>query len=140
MKIYLAGKMSGLTIEEMNKWRLKATKLLEQHNIKAINPVDYYNFELDSNTYNELEVKNFDLHLVRNCDLVLINLNHQGSIGTAIELHESYENYKIPVVAFATKENYAKAHPWVQCSINRCEETMEDAIDYVLSFYKEVIG
>lgn len=138
MKIYLAGKMSGLTTKEMNKWRLKATNLLQQHDIKTINPVDYYNFELDPSTYNELEVKNFDLHLVRNCDLVLVNLNHQGSIGTAIELHESYENYKIPVVAFATKENYSKVHPWVRCSVSRCEETLIDALDYIVRFYGEI--
>ena len=113
-------------------------KHIEHHDIKTLNPVDYYNFELDPNTYEELEVKNFDLHLVRNCDLVLVNLNHLNSIGTAIELHESYENYKIPVIAFATKENYEKTHPWIKCSVNRYEETLDAAIDYILTFYRDI--
>ncbi len=138
MKCYLAGAMSGLSKEEMNQWREDTTQQLDFHNIKTLNPVNYYNFELDPTTYSELEVKNFDLHLVRNCDVVLVNLNRQGSIGTAIECHEAYENYKIPVIAFASKENYAKVHPWVQCSVSRCEETVEDAIDYIVRFYSDI--
>jgi len=59
--IYIAGKMSGLTLEEMNSWRLKAERLLRissDNQIHTINPVGYYNFEMNPNTYTESEVKN----------------------------------------------------------------------------------
>lgn len=139
MKIYLAGKMSGLTFEEMNGWRKNVEKLCKKYNgITTINPVDYYNFEMDEENYTDKEVKDFDLHLVRNCDVILVNLNYTDSIGTAVELHECYENYKVPVVAFASKENCDKIHPWIKCSVSRFEETMEDAINYIVQFYSKI--
>lgn len=51
LKIYLAGKMSGLSFDEMNNWR-KDTKdklliisQIADYQLQIINPVDYYNFE-----------------------------------------------------------------------------------------------
>ena len=51
LKIYLAGKMGGLSFDEMNNWRkkLKQEILREAgvsgYQVKVINPVDFYNFE-----------------------------------------------------------------------------------------------
>lgn len=51
IKIYLAGKMAGLSFEEMNNWRKHISGLLIESSIycdidlNIINPVDYYNFE-----------------------------------------------------------------------------------------------
>lgn len=138
MKIYLAGKMSELTFDEMNGWRKNIQEKIKDYNIKIINPVDYYNFEIDNNFYNDLEVKNFDLHLVRNCDIVLVNLNYHNSIGTAIEVHECYENYKIPVISFASEHNYDNVHPWVKTSVSKNLPTMDEAIEYIVQFYSDV--
>ena len=50
-QIYLAGKMSGLSFEEMYNWREDAkSRLLSMSNnagyrLTVINPVDFYNFE-----------------------------------------------------------------------------------------------
>lgn len=51
LKIYEAGKMSGLSFEEMNIWRLELKVQLQLaaevsgYKVQVINPVDYYNFE-----------------------------------------------------------------------------------------------
>ena len=51
LKVYLCGKMSGMTFEQMNEWREETTRVLEHMAsfydciIKVVNPVDYYNFE-----------------------------------------------------------------------------------------------
>jgi nucleoside 2-deoxyribosyltransferase len=132
-KIYLAGKMSGLTFEEMNTWRLKAKELFEEYelDVHLENPCDYYNFELDPDTYTEKEVKKFDLWLVKNCDIVLVDLVHPNSIGTAIEIHEAHDNWKIPVISFGN----AVAHPWMNLSIDKRCNTLEDAVEHIIDFY-----
>lgn len=132
-KIYLAGAMTGLSLEEMNSWRVKATNELQQYSdsIHTINPVNFYNFEMDESTYTEREVKEFDLYQVRNCDLVLVNLDFPNSIGTAIECHEAHDNWKIPVIGFGSKV----AHPWVELSLTKKCWSMEEAIEYIVDFY-----
>ena len=65
--IYLAGKMSGLDFDTMNNWRQRARFLLNLKSgkpLNIINPVDYYNFEMDRSTYTDKEIKNFDLWAV----------------------------------------------------------------------------
>ena len=42
-KIYLAGAMSNLSMQDQNEWRIKVKKELESCVVKCINPVDYYN-------------------------------------------------------------------------------------------------
>ena len=50
IKIYLAGKMSGLDFDDMNDWRMylksKLKLLGKEHNydVQVINPVEFYNF------------------------------------------------------------------------------------------------
>ena len=51
LKIYLAGKMSGLNYEQMNDWRVSLTNRLNVaaenagYKLVIINPVLFYNFE-----------------------------------------------------------------------------------------------
>ena len=61
LKIYLAGKMGGLSMSAMNDWRhylkkqiLHRTDMYDK-NVNVINPVDYYNFENMAHQ-NEFEV------------------------------------------------------------------------------------
>jgi hypothetical protein len=64
-KIYLAGKMSGLTFEQMNTWRIEVKNHIKDYGLEdAIhteNPCDFYNFEIDPSTFSDKECKNFDL-------------------------------------------------------------------------------
>ena len=61
LKIYLAGKMSGLTYEQMNDWRVSLTNRLNVaaenagYKITVINPVLFYNFE-EKNHQSEKEI------------------------------------------------------------------------------------
>jgi hypothetical protein len=134
-KIYLCGAMSSgskgmLSFEEMNGWRQKATDLLADI-AETINPCDYYNFNMDKSFYTESEVKEFDLYMVRKSDLVLLNLDHPNSIGTAIEAHTAHDVWKIPVVGFGTTPN----HPWIELCLSKKCPNMESAIDYIAKFY-----
>lgn len=136
LKVYLSGAMSGLTFEEMNGWREEAKQLFSSMSdiVTVINPVDFYNFNMNPNTYTELEVMRFDLKSVSESDIILFNKDFPNSIGTAIELYHAYEN-KIPVVAYGIERN----HPWMECCIDKTCKTIEEAIEYILEFYVPIL-
>ena len=137
IKCYLAGKMSGLTYEQMNNWRRKIEVMLLDYDFQCINPVDFYNFEMDRSSYTDKEVKEFDLLAVKKSELVIINLEYPDTIGTAIELHMAQE-WGIPVIAFGrTKER--PVHPWMDLCITKECVTMEEVVDYIVGFYKPIL-
>jgi nucleoside 2-deoxyribosyltransferase len=137
IKIYLAGAISKLSIQDMNSWRIKATNLLEEteYPIHVENPCNYFNPVTCGGTYTELQAKEFDLWLVKNCDLILVNLDFPDSIGTAIELDRAYNIYGKPVIAFGT----AKNHPWIELSVTKRCDTLEEAVEHIRDFYLENI-
>ncbi len=141
-KIWLCGAMSGLNLEEMDSWRVKAEMLFRELStytdyIQVINPIDYYNFELDPKTYEQKEVKEFDLYQVKNSNIILVNLNHiNTSIGTAIELELASRIWNIPIVAF-NEENMenCEIHPWIELVINKKCKSLEEAVEYINDYY-----
>lgn len=136
-KAYLAGKMSGLSFEEMNEWRLKAKEEFKYQNrdkdikLNIFNPCDYYNFNLNAETYTEKEVKKFDLYHVKSSNVVLINLDYPDSIGSAIEIHMAHDEWRIPVIAFGKTKN----HPWIMESVDKFCNNLEEAVEYISDFY-----
>lgn len=142
MKIYLCGKMSGLTFKEMNRWRELVKHELKQKNIalgnhidlKTVNPVDYYNFQEHIEQSNK-EVMQYDLRHVKTSDLVIANVNGlDTSIGSIIEIYEAYSK-GIPVISLGEKRVYDKLHPWIKECIMRHEDSIADLISYISEFY-----
>lgn len=132
--IYLAGKMSGLDFNTMNNWRKRAKYLLELNSDKPlhiINPVDFYNFEMDRNTYTEKEIKEFDLWAVKRSDLILVELINPDSIGTAIEIYEAHDNQGTPVIGFGNGD----IHPWMKLCLTKHHKTLEEAVEHIVDFY-----
>ena len=141
LKIYIAGKMSGYTFEQMNDWRVDITSKLKNaayyagKNINVINPVDYYNFS-EVRYQSDIEVEEYDLAHVISSDIIIVNLKGlQSSIGTIIELHDAHYHHKIPVIAFGDKNLYDKLHPWIKNDITRVENGIDDVIEYIKDFY-----
>ena len=141
LKIYLAGKMSGLTYEVMNAWRIGENICLldmagyYSEKINVINPVLYYNFE-EKRHQSEIEVEEYDLAHVVSSDIIIVNLEGlQDSIGTIIELHDAHYHHKIPVIAFGDKKLYDDLHPWVKNDITRVEDNINDVVAYIRDFY-----
>lgn len=141
LKVYEAGKMSGLSFEEMNTWRqnLKTQLLLAAEisgcKIQVINPVDYFNFK-EKKYQSEAEVMEYDLSHVITSDVIVVNLDGLStSDGTKIELHDAKYHNKIPVIALGDRKLYENLHPWVKENITRVEESMEDVVRYIQEFY-----
>lgn len=141
LKIYLAGKMSGLTLKQMNDWRIELKRKLlisadyMEYDVLVVNPVDFYNFEEQKHQSDE-EVEEFDLAHVVSSDIVIVNLDGlSSSDGTKIELHDANYHRKIPVIAFGDKKLYDKLHPWIKKDITRVEENIDSVIQYIEEFY-----
>lgn len=134
--IYLAGAMSNLSMKDQNEWRMKVKKELESCVVKCINPVDYYN-SFDSTTYDsDLEVMNFDLHKVKNSDLIILNFNNMYSLGTMAELAIAYDR-GIPVVGL--NESEQQLHPWQYCMCSKVFNNMESMITYIEKYYLDSV-
>ena len=131
-KIYLAGKMQGLTFDKMNEHRIEAATLLEE-NFHTINPCDFYNFKMDKSEYTDSEVKEFDLMQVKNSHIVLVDLEHPDSIGTAIEVHMAHDVWGIPVIGYGGCKD--EIHPWIKLNLTKWCDTLEDAVNHINKFY-----
>ena len=141
LKIYLAGKMSGLTYQEMGVWRQEIENkfliqsMLANYTIMVLNPVKLYNFE-EVKHQSEKEIMNYDISHVVTSDIIIVNLDGLAtSDGSKIEIYEANYNRKIPVIAFGDKELYNNLHPWLKECITRVEKNIEDVVDYVRDFY-----
>lgn len=133
--VYLAGGISGLSIEEHNSWRLDFQKFIWDagiaNYISIFNPVDHIE-DLHPNRMNNKQAMDYDLGMLRKADLVIMNFNNPNSIGTACELGISYEK-RIPVLGLNLSKY--ELHPW-QCMI--CEKIFTDwesMIDYFIKHY-----
>lgn len=140
LKIYEAGKMSGLSYKEMNDWRESLKRLLNHYatyysvNLTVVNPVDFYNFEEKAHK-TEKEVFQFDMNHVKSSDIIIVNLKGLNtSIGTVIELYEAYKR-DIPVLALGTEEDYNALHPWIKEFISRVDDTEDKLTFYIKEFY-----
>ena len=139
-KIYLAGKMSGIDIEESDTWRRLSTILIRDRaytqgvKVNVVNPNNFYNPNTKGHK-TEKEAMQFDLNHVSTSDLIMVNLKEVNtSVGTAMELLTAAQ-LNIPVIAFGTGEEYSETHPWIKECISRVESNMVDAIEYIRDYY-----
>lgn len=133
-KIYLAGGMQNLSMEEQLEWRNKSTEYLKSvecdYKVMTTNPPTKYNFYEDKHN-SEREVMEYDLYRLRNSDLVLVNFNNPKSIGTSIELGLAKE-LRIPVIGV---DCGIEIHPWLlECTTRMCK-SLNEALEHIKEFY-----
>ena len=140
LTIYLAGKMSGLNKNDYCKWRSELTDALIDKSfligssIQIINPTDYFDFD-DMDKHLEKEVMQFDLNMVRQSDIVIVNVGGVSeSIGTAIELYEA-NRLDIPVIAYTEGDVNNNIHPWIENCLSTVQINRSELITYIIDFY-----
>ncbi len=139
--IYLLGGMGKFGKEnfnEGNKWRVDLKNQLEtkcsDYKVHVINPNNYHSF-LDDTTYDsELEVMEFDLNKLRNCNIGICNFNDVNSLGTMAELAVAYER-KIPIIGLCENGENILLHPWQKSMCHKIFTDRADLVDYVLTYY-----
>lgn len=142
--IYLAGAMSCYFNTDQHdypkQWREDAKKYVKQlyDDITLVSPIDFY--EIGKNYHQtETEVMRFDLRMVRESDIVLVNLKDlHSSLGSSDEILYAFISGK-PVIGFIDDETEAKnIHPWKKEQIDRIEtgkDAMKNALDYIYRYY-----
>lgn len=142
--IYLAGAISCYFNTDQHdypkQWREDAKKYVKQlyDDITLVSPTDYY--EISKNYHkSDTEVMRFDLRMVREADIVLVNLRElHSSLGTSDEILYAFIGGK-PVIGFLEDESeITKVHPWKIEQIDRIEtgeDAMKHAIDYIYRYY-----
>ena len=140
LTIYLAGKMSGLCKNDYCKWRselsdvLMGKAYLVGSRIQIINPADYFDFD-NMDRHLEKEVMQFDLNMVRQSDVVIVNVSGvSSSIGTAIELYEA-NRLDIPVIAYTEGGVADDIHPWIENCFSTVQMNKDELVDYIHDFY-----
>ncbi len=142
--LYLAGAMSCyFNTEQHNypkQWREEVKEHIRKYydNITITSPTDFYEI---GNGYHksESEVMRFDLRMVREADVILVNLKDIGtSLGTSDEIFYAFIKGK-PIIGFLdNKEDIKNIHPWKIEQIDRIEtgkDAMKEALDYIYKYY-----
>lgn len=131
--VYLAGKMAGLTEEEMMGWREEAEEYFFRHGIKAINPVRA-GMELGEQASRQIVA--LDKYLIRRSDIVLAELNHKEvSIGTIGEIVFA-SGLGIPVFTWGSKIQI-RCHVWVWEHTAATFETLEEAMKNIVDGWRK---
>lgn len=142
LTIYLGGKMSGLSKNDYYTWRSELENVLNGRanligaSIQIINPAKYFDFD-DMDRHLEKEVMQFDLNMVRQSDIVIVNVNRvSSSIGTAIELYEA-NRLNIPVIAYTEGCVVDDIHPWIENCFSTVQMNRDELVDYICDFYMD---
>ena len=130
------------------EWRKAVEEWCKKHtcNINVINPCKYYDYSKNYHK-SETEVRRYDLHRVRKCDVVLVNLDHiKDSVGTMNEIFCAYE-HDVPVVGFyefngecpVWADDRYKTEPWIIDACHRIEDdetsALVDSLIYIKDYY-----
>jgi len=142
--LYLAGAMSCYFNMEQNnypkQWREEVKVCIQNYynDITVISPTDFY--EIGKDCYkSESEPMRFDLRMVRESDIILVNLKDlHKSLGTSDEIFYAFIKGK-PIIGFLEDETeYENIHPWKLEQIDRIEtgqDAMINALNYIYRHY-----
>lgn len=150
-KIYLAGPMTGLTLEESLEWRRKFTYEYAKHcdtYPEIFNPPLYFNGDMNPNSYTDMEAFRFDVRQLKSSDLMVVNLDGaEKSVGTCQELAMAYI-WDIPVIGINQsvddKDTYLNTlHPWIVEEVDKIfvgDSAIKMAANYIYSYYGGILS
>lgn len=141
-KLYMAGKMKGITVKEAVQWAKMLDENLKEKGVdnKYIMhiPAEYYNYDNFSPETTEREIMSFDLSLVRRCDILIVNLKDiNSSVGSHFEIatanaENSFGSKHISIIGLGDKNG---VHPWIIESLDKICLTIDDLSEYLTEFH-----
>lgn len=137
-KIFTAGKMGGLSYDQQIAWRREIEDLIRKATTKSVafvHPPMFYQYK-ENDPQNNVESMNWEISQLIDSDILIVDLNNISySIGTHIELGIAEAVNKIAqknifIVGVGKPDTN---HPWIVNGMFHCEETPEDAADYIVN-------
>jgi len=135
--VYLSGPMDGVSIEEGNGWRLKATEFLNLHDFDVYNPYARSLHESKDEKTGK-EVHDNDIFWLDKSDVVLANLTMPETIKSKDSLFftigEIYlaDRDRKPIIAFTNCFSHRAGY---QATITKSVKDLEEALDYIVTHY-----
>lgn len=137
--VYLAGLMTGLTVEEAMQWRYDAKRKLRD-SFKMF-PSDYtfntyvpeFDPELDETGK---EIWNRDYYYVDNSDVLLVNFDYDNQrpyLGTSMEIARAFYQNK-PIIIFSNQE-WVHNNKTLNYHATKIVNTIDEAIKYIKNYY-----
>jgi nucleoside 2-deoxyribosyltransferase len=149
MRVYLAGSITGLTVDKALGWRQIAKEKLKEHGIDAYSPmrgksdiasanetilIDSESKKGGPESTNKAIMTRDFIDCVR-ADAILANLSDIPNIisgGTCMEFGFAYAR-QIPIIAIVQADSYYMRHPMMYEAINYRVDTLDQGIEVVLS-------
>jgi len=143
---YLAGPMTGMTLEHVQTWRRKARASLEDAGFVVLDPArglmflepesvvqDAYEDEFTENKHVVFTRDKFD---ATRADILFVNLKHATriSIGTMMEMGWAHLSGRF-VVTVIEKEGNPHMHAFVREASSIMFDDPEDACDYIIKTF-----
>lgn len=129
--------MGGLSHDDQMKWRKDFETILRSRcdkHLTFIHPPMFYQY---GDEMNEREARGWEINQLKDSDIVVVDLTTiADSIGTHMELGivEAMNEFgykHINVVGVGAPNTN---HPWIPLSVFRCEDTLEDAADFIIDY------
>lgn len=137
-KIFTSGRMSGLAYDRQNGWQRRIEDLIKNRTDKSVvfvHPPMFYQYE-ENNPQNDIESMNWEMNQLIDSDVLIVDLNDISySIGTHIKLGIAAAVNKIALknIFIVGVGKPDTNHPWIVNGMFHCEETPEDAADYIVN-------
>ena len=141
-KIYLAGKMTDLSIEEMSGWRDQFVQEMHKGDaefllkpFEIISPADYFNTVNDVDTDPKQYIR-WELRAVLSSDLIVARISEgQDSLGTMAEITAAFQ-CGVPILLYnPDKIPHEEIHPFVWYFGDACFEDIGSLQTYIFSKY-----
>ena len=133
--VYLSGMMDGVTTEEGNEWRVKATSFFDTYGFNTFNPYKIHPVNSGCEP-NEIHVN--DLYYLDRSDIILANMvlpkvldNSKIPFFTIGELYLAHSKGK-PVIAYT---NCLADRLSYKAIVTKGFTNLDDAMEYITSVY-----
>lgn len=132
MRIYLSGPIDNVSVEEATGWREKLKN--KYRSVTMIDPTrrDWSDVDIYADDFEVGDIVNPDLADISSCDALLVNLNSDKLVGTAMEIIYAVHILK-PIVCISD-EKY-KISPWITFHTDEFVSTPEEGLKWLMDWY-----
>jgi len=138
-KVYLSGRMDGVSVEEGNGWRLEASQILTEAGFDVYNPYDGKSKnKTDHRNHTPNEIHDRDIYFLDRSDIVLASLlmpevinSKDAPFFTIGEMYLAHRDRR-PIIAFTNCFNGRHGY---EAIVSKSLTNLEDCLEYIINNY-----
>jgi nucleoside 2-deoxyribosyltransferase len=138
-KVYLGGRMDGVSIEEGNTWRKKSTAPLVEAGFSVYNPYDGKSDDKEDHLlHTPNEIHHRDVYFLNRSSILLVNLDMPEVIKakdapffTIGEMYLAFER-NMPIISYANP--FVGRHGY-EAIVTKTLGNLDEAVEYIIANY-----